>query len=256
MGISKKYIYPFVVIILILLIASFFLAQRFRVVTVHPKRGPIVEAVYGIGTVTATHTYTLKIGVIQTLEEVLVKEGDIIKKGVPLVRLDTGTIRSPIDGTVTSMPFNVGENVFPQTPIVTVSDLNDRYLVVSLEQQGAIRVKRGQKAQISFDSLRGQKFDGVVRSIFPVNDQFLVHVNIQNLPPEILPGMTADVAIEINRKENVLLIPARALAHGRVIVANGSRRNKIDLQIGNVDGEWAEVLSNNLTESDQIVVSH
>src|ERR1019366_6475874 len=50
-----------------------------------PKLGPMVESVYGIGTVTARHTYQLKLGVSDTLQKLFIQEGDTVKKGQRLL---------------------------------------------------------------------------------------------------------------------------------------------------------------------------
>src|SRR3989338_7440611 len=52
------------------------------------KRGSVIESVYGIGTVTATKSYQLKLGVTSTIRRLYVKEGDQVGKGQALVDLD------------------------------------------------------------------------------------------------------------------------------------------------------------------------
>jgi multidrug efflux pump subunit AcrA (membrane-fusion protein) len=223
-----------------------------NVVTV--TRGPVVEAVYGIGTVTPTRNYQLKLGITATLAKIYGREGDTVKAGDPLVELDSGTrFSAPFAGTITSLPFKIGESIFPQSPILTLTDLTDRYVVVSLEQQGALRVLRGQKVKLSFESLRGQKLTGTVRSLFPNNGEFFVHIDVDRLPPEILPGMTADVAIEVGRKDNVLLVPVSAISSGQLIVQRAGRKKKVPIQIGIVDGRMAEVVSGDINDGDRVV---
>ncbi len=222
---------------------------------VHPKMGPIVEAIYGIGTVSPRQTFRARVGVANTLSRVFVKEGDLVKKGAPLLSFISGpTLMAPFSGTVTSLPYNVGENVFPETPALTLEDLSDRYVVATLEQQGAIRVVKGQPVSLSFESIRNQTFKGHVRAIFPQKSQFIVHIECPELSAEILPGMTADVAIEVARRESALLVPVIAVSSGKILVIKNHRPEKIDIQVGSIDGEWAEVLSKNLSESDEVVI--
>src|SRR5581483_7912483 len=72
----------------------------------HPKIGRMVESVYGIGTVTARHTYDLKLGVMDTLNKLYIDEGATVKKGAPLVSfMDNHLARAPFDGVVTSLPY-------------------------------------------------------------------------------------------------------------------------------------------------------
>ena len=162
--------------------------------------------------------------------------------------------RAPFDGTVTSVRFYEGESVFPQFPILTLIDPKKRYLSVILEQEAALRVKRDQTAVFSFESLRAKKFIGKVRSVYPSEGQFRVYIEVGQLPPEILPGMTADVSIEVSRRENVLLIPVAAVHSGRVILYRNGKKKKIPVEIGSVDGEKAEVLSGDVMMEDEILI--
>ncbi|MCX7997424.1 MAG: hypothetical protein N3A69_00545 [Leptospiraceae bacterium] len=138
--------------------------------------------------------------------------------------------------------------------ILTLTDLVHLHLVVSLEQEGALRVRAGQNVRFSFESLTGKKFTGKVKSIFPNRNQFFVKIEPDELPPEILPGMTADVAIEVAKKENVLLIPVVSIHNGKVMRIREGKKSKIDVQIGNLDGEWAEVINSDLGVNDEIVI--
>jgi multidrug efflux pump subunit AcrA (membrane-fusion protein) len=218
------------------------------------SRGPVVESVYGIGTVTARNSYQLKLGVTSTISKLFVNEGDFVKKGQKLVEIDAGTtFPAPFDGTITYLPVKAGETVFAQAVILTLADLSDRYVVVSLEQRGAVRVRQGQKARMSFDSMRDTSFEGVVQSVYSNENNFLVRIGVTDLPPQLLPGMTADVAIVIAEHQNVLSVPAAAIERGRVLVARGAGRvETVDIRTGIIDGAMAEVISGDLKEGDRV----
>lgn len=222
-------------------------------VTAPLKRGTIIEGVYGIGTVAATKSFTFRTGVASTIRRLYVKEGDPVKKGQRLLELDgTDPIQSPLDGTLTYLPVRMGETVFAQSTVLVVTDLSDRYITVNLEQRGIVRVKNGQKARVSFDSMREQSYEGVVESVYSNDANFLVRIGVKGLPQQVLPGMTADVAIGISEKKNVLLIPVSALDQGKVYL-KGSRK-PIEVKTGIVDGAEAEVVSGDLKEGDVLTV--
>jgi multidrug efflux pump subunit AcrA (membrane-fusion protein) len=222
------------------------------------RRGPIVEAVYGIGTVTAYKTYQIRFATAQTVRGIYVREGDLVRAGQSLVATEGDLMRTsnaPFAGTVTAIPYKVGEVVPPQTPVLTLTDLGDRYVVVSLEQQGAIRVLRGQPAILSFESLRNQSFRGTVRTVFSNDNQFLVHVVVPDLPDQILPGMTADVAIEVARRTDAVLVPVAAISDGAITVVSGNATRRVPIKLGTVDGEWAEVLGSDLRGGESVVLN-
>lgn len=222
---------------------------------VFPKIGGMVESVYGIGTVTARHTYQLKLGVSDTLEKLFVDEGATVQKGQPLISLvDYRTVRAPFSGVVTSLPYKEGESVFPQIPVLTLTDLKDPYVVVSLEQSGAIPVHKGQKTFLSFESLRGQKLEGTVSAIYPKDGEFFVNIEVPGLPGGILVGMTCDVAIQVAAKDNVLQVPMVAVDRGFVTVLRNGIPKKIAVKLGAADGTWVEVKDNSVQLNDALLL--
>lgn len=232
--------------------------QRLEAETLSPPiaRGSIIESVYGIGTVKATRSFQLKTGVATTIQRLYVEEGDTVKRGQRLVTLGSiGTFTAPFDGTITSLPFKVGETAFAQAVILQIVDLSDRYLSVSVEQRGALRVRPGQKARISIEGMREQHYEGTVESVYSHDNDFLVRIDISRLPPQVLPDMTADVAIGIAEHDDVLLIPVAALSDGKVYVKRGAGEPKaVAVKTGVVDGEMAEVVSGDLRAGDRLVI--
>ena len=250
-----------VVLVLVVVSAAVVLAirvQRLEAETLSApiERGTIIESVYGIGTVEATRSFQLRTGVATTVEQLYVQEGDTVKRGQRLVRLSgVGTFSAPFAGTVTSLSYKVGETAFAQATILQLVDLSDRYLTVSVEQRGALRVQPGQKARINIEGMRDQYYEGVVESVYSHDNEFLVRIDVSKLPPAVLPQMTADVAIGIAEHENALLIPVSALSDGKVYVKRGGGKAKeVGVTIGIVDGEMAEVVGGELREGDQLVV--
>lgn len=255
MATSKKsiiigVIFVFSLLTVFLIYSRFFKKQDL----VRPKTGDIVESIYGLGTVSPDSVFRVRAGVSLTVRKLFVKEGDLIRVNDPLVQLDESVMRSPIDGTVTAVSTKLGELITPQVAIVTVTNLNRLYLEVSLEQQSVLRIKKDQDVVISFESLREEKYQGKVFSIYPRDNQFIVRIELSDWPHGVLPGMTADVAILIGKKTNVLMIPLKSIVSGKVIRYRQGHKETLPVQLGVVDSEWGEVLSNNLTADDELFI--
>jgi multidrug efflux pump subunit AcrA (membrane-fusion protein) len=219
------------------------------------KRGPVIEAVYGLGKVKAEKFYEIKMSIIKEVEKYFVKEGSYVNKGDKLVAMVDGPVFvAPFSGTVTAINFSVSQQIFPQQTALRMDDIKNKYIEVSLEQQGALRVKAGLPVKVIFESLRGEVLKGKVESIFPQNDEFLAHISVDGLGDNILPGMTADVAIEIGRKDSAVLIPLSAISNGRIRLQRDNKKIVVPVKIGNVDGSWAEVLESELHDSDLIII--
>jgi multidrug efflux pump subunit AcrA (membrane-fusion protein) len=190
------------------------------------------------------------------LSRLYAQEGDTVAKSAPLVSfLDGQVVRAPFAGVVTSVTYKEGETVFPQIPVLNLTDLKNPYVVVSLEQSGALRVKSGQDALLSFETLRDQKLTGKVTSIYPKDGQFYVNIEVAGIPTEVLVGMTADVAIRVAQKENVLQVPLVAVNQGKVKAIRNGITKSLPVKIGAVDGTWAEVLEGDLKPEDTLVAS-
>lgn len=238
-----------------LLLVAFFAIQRIRAapktVELPLKKTNIVRTVYGLGTVHAEREYQLKIGIAANVSKLYVREGDNVRSGDRLVEFDqVPVMRSPISGVVSAVSFEEGEAVFPQNPVLKVIDLAKRYITVSLDEKAAVLVKQNQKVRIAFEGLPGQTFAGLVASVYPSEGQFFVKVNSKELPPEILPGMSADLAIEAGVKEGVFVAPIRAVQERKVNIQRNGKRLRIPVQLGLTQGENVEIVSAELVEGD------
>ena len=221
----------------------------------HPRRGPLVDAVYALGTVKSDRVFTVKLGVQATVRLIPVIEGQEVSPGSALMVLDTGAaITTPIGGTVTSIHCEEGETAMPGAPLLTVTDLRKRFIQVSLDQNAALRVRKGQEVRVSLESIRSLTLHGKVESVYPSNGQFLARIGTGHIPPEILPDMTADVAIIIARRENALMVPLSSLHDGELTVIRRRVPLRVRPAIGTVDGAWAELLDDSVRPDDRILV--
>lgn len=223
--------------------------------TLHPTKGEVVEAVYGLGIIQSENDYHAKAAILSSVKEFYVTEGEDVIKGQKLLLTDQGSIyTAPFSGKITDIPVPISENLFPQTVILNLVDLNHLYLEVSLEQQGAMKLSKGMKAEISFEFFRNKKIIGTISTIYPKNDQFIAKVLLDEWPKGVLPGMSADVAFEVARKQDVLLIPVKAIANGHIVILRNKKKKKISVNIGLIDQEKAEILSPELSLDDEIIL--
>lgn len=232
-----------------------FLLLSCREKIIHPTQGDVVEAVYGLGIIKSENHYEAKAAILSSVKEFYVSEGEDVKKGAKLFLTDQGSIYySPFAGKITDIPVPISQNLFPQTTILSLTDLNHLYLEVSLEQQGAMKLRTGLKAEISFEFFRDKKIWGEISTIYPKNDQFIAKVLVPEWPKGILPGMSADVAFEVARKRSVTLVPLKAIANGHLLIKRDGKKSKLKVELGLLDQEKAEILSPPLLSSDEIIL--
>lgn len=252
---KKKYLFAIPAALAIAFIIFKWNQNKQSTVLVKPKVGPIKEVIYGLGTVESYYKFNFKPGVGKTLNEIYVQEGQKVSKGTKLLRFEDGpTVVSPFAGTVLSIPYNMGENVFADRTVITVQDLDHLYIESHLDQVASLRVRKGMKAKISFENLRNEVIDGEVTTLYPSQGQFIAKVEVQKLPNEILPGMTADVAIEVAQKDNALIIPVKAISNKSITLVRDGEKIKHEVKLGVMDQEWVEETSNQIKTTDFIMV--
>ncbi|TGK19292.1 HlyD family efflux transporter periplasmic adaptor subunit [Leptospira fluminis] len=244
-----------VIVLVLVFLSTLVWKLGFRGDTVRPKKGPIVELVYALGTVKSDRVYHLKFGIASSVQKLFVKEGDIVSQGAKLLVSDSGTLfQAPFTGTITTFPFQEAEVVMPGISVLTMMDLKKIYVLLSLDQDSMLRIKVGQPAQLSFETLRGIKLAGKVTKVYPSDGQFFVRVDVDEMPDGVLPEMTADVAVEVAKKEEALLIPVSAIQKGRIKIKRSGDTIWVPAKVGAVDGEWCEVLENSVLSTDTVYV--
>ena len=117
-----------------------------------------------------------------------------------------------------------------------------------------MRIKKGTKAEISFEFFRNKKIIGEIETIYPKQNEFIAKVKFSKIPEGVLPGMTADVAFEIDRKADAMLVPAKAIVNGNIIIKRNGDKKKYSAKVGLMDLEFAEILEPKLNLNDEIII--
>jgi HlyD family secretion protein len=135
------------------------------------------------------------------------------------------TIRSPMDGVVTRLNSEQGENVVigtmnnPGTVIMVISDLSAIEIEAEVDETDVAYVDTDQDVEITLDAFPDTTFKGKVIHVgnsatataFGSSDQitnFMVKILIVDTVENIKPGMTASVDITTDYREDALKVPA------------------------------------------------
>ncbi len=247
-----------IVVVIALIVGAVFLVlhHKEKPIWKSVKQAPVVSAIYGLGTVEANRSFNLASGVTNYIRKFYVDLGESVKKNQVLVSyLDGHSVRSPFDGVVTAKMSNVNEVISPQTNVLTVTDLSDPYLLVSLDQDSLLKLDNVKQVRINFEALPNDVFTGTVTAIYSHDSNFYIRIAPKGLSKKILPGMTADVALVTHNKENSLLIPLSSIKQGKVIYRVGKQVSTVQVQIGAQDNGWGQVVSNNIPDNAQVRVN-
>src|ERR1044072_2538949 len=137
------------------------------------------------------------------------------------VNLSHTTITSPIDGIVVSRDVNVGQTVAASLSAPTLftiaNDLTQMQVIANIDQADIGLVEQAKSVKFSVDAFPGKDFDGKIQEmrLNPTNVQNVVTYNVvidvSNPEQTLKPGMTANLTITIDERNNVLKVPNSAL---------------------------------------------
>ena len=152
--------------------------------------------------------------------EALVKQRDS-QLSQAKVDLDRTTIRAPVDGVVIKKTVEPGQTVAAslQAPelFVIAQDLRRMQVDTSIDESEIGRVREGQSATYTVDSFPGRNFEGTVgqvrKAALVVQNvvTYTAVISTSNPNLELFPGMTANVRIVVDTRENVVKVPNAAL---------------------------------------------
>jgi HlyD family secretion protein len=137
------------------------------------------------------------------------------------VNLAHTTITSPIDGIVVSRDVNVGQTVAASLSAPTLftiaKDLTQMQVIANIDQADIGLVEQAKSVKFTVDAFPGKEYDGQIQQLRlnPVNVQNVVTYNVvidvNNPEQKLRPGMTANLTITIDERNNVLKVPNSAL---------------------------------------------
>lgn len=178
-----------------------------QMATYRAKQGAITAQ---IAAATAQHSGTL--AQIRQMEALL---------NVSRINLSRTRIYSPIDGVIVSRNVDVGQTVAASLQAPTLftiaNDLRRMQINTAVDEADIGKVKEGQKAFFTVDTFKGRTFKGFVQQVrlAPTVSQnvvtYSVMVMVDNDDLVLKPGMTANVDILVDNRDNVVRLPSRAL---------------------------------------------
>jgi HlyD family secretion protein len=186
------------------------------------------------------------------------------------VNLAKTVINSPIDGIVISRSVDVGQTVAASLQAPTLftiaADLSQMQVNANIDESDVGSIHEGQPVTFRVDAYPNQVFRGTVRQVRlnPVVAQNVVTyaaiVTAPNADFMLKPGMTANLTVEVTRRDNVLRIPAQALRfkpaattattgkpaspsdRGTVWVVDGDVLQPVQIKVGLTDGTFTELV--------------
>lgn len=163
-------------------------------------------------------------------------------------RVEQGTIRSPISGTVYSLSVRVGTFVNPGDELARIGKLDKMRVEIYVDEPELGRVREGLPVSITWDAKPGQTWTGEVERVptevvtLGTRQVGTVIAVVDNANGELLPGTNVNAAIRSHVVENTLVIPKEALRHRE------QENGVFVLQDGHVQWRPVEIGASSVTE--------
>jgi len=172
------------------------------------------------------------------------------------------SIRSPVDGYVTTKNAVQGVFVQPGTALFDVADLSTVWVLADIYENEVGRVSVGERAQLRLSAYPGETFTGRLQFRYPTVDAdtrtVKVRLEFKNAKLRLLPGMYGDVVIETGRAEG-LVVPAEAIVDtGEVqyvfLAEAGGHFTPREVKLGTRSGANVQVLDG-VREGETVVTT-
>ncbi|MBI1736792.1 MAG: efflux RND transporter periplasmic adaptor subunit [Candidatus Rokubacteria bacterium] len=186
-------------------------------------------------------------------------------------------IRAPVNGVVVSRNVDVGQTVAASLQAPTLfsiaQDVTRMQVEAAIDEADVGRLRHRMPATFTVDAFPGREFRGEIVQIRQAPQviqnvvTYTTVIAVANPERILMPGMTANVRIEIERKQDVLRVPSAALRFrppgdtdttgaSRVFVpAKDGTPRPVRIVVGLTDGASCEVLEGELRAGQEVIVA-
>ncbi len=137
------------------------------------------------------------------------------------VDLYNSEIRSPVSGVVVQRNVELGQTVAASlqapTLFLIADDLHHMEIAANIDETDVGRVHPGQRVTFNVNAYPGRTFEGRLKQVRLGSQTvqnvviYTAIVSIENPRLELLPGMTANLRVETERRNDVVRVPNAAL---------------------------------------------
>jgi HlyD family secretion protein len=193
-------------------------------------------------------------------------QADIAKANLDAAKLnlEKAVIVAPFDGVVADITIAEGKEVSTAalaTPAISLVDTSEIEMSGFIDEIDIAMVQLGQEANILLDALPDEEVKGEVAFISLVGAiqtgvvSYDTTITLENPVEELRDGMTATAEVIIERRDDVLFIPNKALRgtweNPKVLVLVDEQVEEREITLGLTDGTNTEVLSG-LEEGEKV----
>jgi len=165
-------------------------------------------------------------------------------------------VRAPKAGTVALLRAKEGDMAAPNVPLALIVEMDEVIVTLEVVEPDYVRLEEGMAASIKPTALPDTTRSGKITMRSPVIDPLTrtasVEVTVDNEDHLLRPGMTAEVGIELERRKDVVMVPAQAVMmttstdearEAEVFVIDDGKVQRQEIQLGKRYGDRIEVVA-------------
>lgn len=162
-----------------------------------------------------------------------------------------------------------GATVYERQVLVTLPDTSGMVVSCRIHESKLARLAMGQRVTVEVEGIPGKRFTGTVSEIARVADtqnrwinpdvkEYETEITLDGQHETLKPGATAHAEILVTTVQDALAVPVQAIytKAGHQFVFRWKRGDvePVEIEIGNTNEEWAEVLEG-LSNGDQVLLA-
>lgn len=181
-------------------------------------------------------------------------------------QIENCSVCAPISGIVTSIAVEEGQK-YAGTALMVIEDTSSFEIATQVDEYDISKIEVGQRVVIKTNATGDSELEGHVKSIAPRALQtnssvanYQVIISIDTKCDDLRMDMTAKYSIVLSESKNALTVPYDAIqyddeenAYVQRKMADGTTKD-VYITLGIMNDFYAEVLSNELKEGDEIIV--
>ena len=126
-------------------------------------------------------------------------------------------IKAPFSGRVGIVTINPGQYINPGDKLMTLQTLDPIFIDFNLPQSDAANIQVGQSITVTTDAFKNASFIGKITAVSPKVDtntrNLQIEAQIDNPDKKVLPGMFANVNIDMGGQLNLITVPQTAVTY-------------------------------------------
>lgn len=173
-------------------------------------------------------------------------------------------LTAPFDGEVLTVNYLPGDPVTTTEAGVVLARRDKLHVNVNVDEADITSLKVGDTVAVTFDAISGLELPGVVTYINPLGTttqglvRYTVRVDLNEIDPRVLLGMTADVSIITASERGVLAVPLDAVQsdnEGEYVMRlkSDGTPERVPVETGVVQGDQI-VVRGSLSDGDTVQV--